>query len=205
MKKSKQSPIFVNIHKRFTVVLHDIFNAIYWVHDYHIYNRPKIIVCYCCFVTRLCGCLTWKSPQAWSWYYIIEDARNNDGSIWAPCWKPRWIKTEDRQSEVYLQNGFAALSHRPSALLWHRFPYRINWDILMSNSHDIVTFSHLPAPTDQRVLQKHRTQQHNSRASARQTECLCWIPDRGRICPEFHWEVVVAESLNYFLMSGRTI
>ena len=74
----------------------------------------------------------------------------------------------------------------------------------MSNSHDVVTFFHLYAPTDQRVLQKHRTQQHYSRASTRQTECFCWVPDRCRACPKCHCEVVVAESLNHFFMSGQT-
>ena len=38
--------------QQFTTVLHDIFTAGYWVHDYHIYNRPKVIVEYCCYKVK---------------------------------------------------------------------------------------------------------------------------------------------------------
>ena len=55
-----------------------------------IYSWPKLIVYYRS--TKLRRWLIWKSLQASSWFYIIEEALNNDGgSIRAP-WKHRWVK-----------------------------------------------------------------------------------------------------------------
>ena len=140
LKRKRSEKWITNIPQY--AVQHDIVTASCWVMIIIIYSWPKLIVYYRS--TKLRRWLIWKSLQASSWFYIIEEALNNDGgSIRAP-WKHRWVKTKDRHTEVYLQFGFAMLSQRVSALLWHIFPYKIHstfwWVFPMTLIHFLITY-----------------------------------------------------------------